>query len=77
MAEQEGEHAREVQMRAVRAAVRLQHMGQACAFLFATGSVFAAYKLAMAGHDVVASILVGTTLATIVIAFLNRRKVPE
>jgi len=64
-------------MRAVKAAVRLQHVGQACAFLFATGSVIAAYKLAMAGHDVVASILVGTTLATIVIAFLNRKKSVE
>jgi len=52
-------------------------MGQVCAFLFAAGAVVAAYELAMAGHDVAASILVGTTLATIVIAFLNRRKTSE
>jgi len=74
MAEQEGEHARDMQRRAVKAAIRLEHLGQGCAFVFAAGAVMAAYRLAMAGHDMVAGILIGTTLATIVIAFLDRRK---
>jgi len=74
MAEQEGEHLRDVQMRALKATVRLQHIGQMCAFVLAAGAIIAACYLALAGHDLVATVLVGTTLATIVLAFLNRKK---
>jgi len=74
MAEQEGEHARDIQRRAVRATIRLEHLGQGCAFVFATGAVISAYRLAMTGHDVVAGILIGTTLATISVALPPERE---
>lgn len=49
MAEQEGEHSREVQMRAVKATVIGQYIGQAFALLLAAGAMIASYFLAMAG----------------------------
>jgi len=77
MAEQEGQHAREVEMRAIKGMLRLQHVGQVCAFVVSVLSISAAYFLTMADHDMVASILVGGSLASIVLAFLHRKKTPE
>ena len=74
MAEQEGEHSREVQMRAVKATVIGQYIGQAFALLLAAGAMIASYFLAMADHDMVAAILGGTTLTTVVLAFLQRKR---
>lgn len=74
MAEAEGAHSREVQMRAVRATVRLQHLGQAFAFLLASGAMASSVYLAMNDHDAAAAVLFGGTLATVVLAFLNARK---
>lgn len=61
-------------MRAVRASVRLQHIGQICAFLTVAGGVIATVYLAMHGHDTVAAVLGGATLTTIVVAFLQSKK---
>lgn len=77
MAEQEGEHSRSVQKSAVRAAIIAQWVGQLFALLIATGGLFAAYKLAMAGHDWVASIVAGTTITTIVVAFLQAKRASQ
>ena len=74
MAEQEGEHSREVQMRAVKGTVRGQYIGQFSALAVAAGCLVASYNLAMSGHDAVAGILGGGTLTTVVLAFLNRKK---
>lgn len=74
MAELEGEHSRDVQMQAVKATVRSQYAGQALAFLLAAGAMVASYQLAMSGHDMVAAILGGTTLTTVVLAFLQRKR---
>ena len=74
MAELEGEHSREVQMRAVRGAVRSQHIGQVCAFILAAGAIAGAIYLALNDHDAVAGVLVGGTLGTIVLAFLSSKK---
>ena len=74
MAEQEGEHAREVQMRAVKATVIGQYLGQAFALVLAASAMVASYLLAMSGHDGVAAILGGTTLTTVVLAFLQRKR---
>lgn len=71
MAEQEGSHSREVQMRAVRATVRLQHIGQGMAFVLAGSALYAAYQLAMAGHDWVAGSLVASGVVGIAAVFLN------
>jgi len=74
MAEQEGQHAREMEAWAIKGMVRLQNVGQACAFVVSVFSISSAYFLAMADHEFVASILVGTTLVALVTAFLNRNK---
>jgi len=74
MAEEEGRHTRAVQATALQAAVRSQFLGQGFAFLIAIGGMVAAYLLAMHGHDGVASIIAGTTITTIVVAFLQARK---
>ena len=71
MAESEGAHAREVQMRAVRATVRLQHIGQVMAFVLAAGAIIAAYAWALAGHDWVAVTFVASGLVGLAVAFLN------
>jgi len=87
MAEQEGAHLREREMLETKAYVRqyeteewkakanvrLHHIGQALAFVFAIVCVVAAYNLAMADHDEVAGILGGATLAAIVVAFLRNK----
>jgi len=77
MAEQEGEHTRDIQKRAVIADIRLQYLGQAYALVFSCGMGAATYWLAMAGHEVVASILGGTTLVAIALAFLGDKKPKE
>ena len=71
MAEQEGEHSREVQMRAVRATVRLQHIGQGMAFLLSLSALYCAYQLAMNGHDWVAGSLVAGGLVGLAAVFHN------
>lgn len=74
MAEQEGEHSRQVQLIAVKAASRAQLIGQIFALAIAGGGLVAAYFLAMAGHDAVAVVVAGTTITTVVAAFLQARK---
>lgn len=74
MAEQEGEHNRLVQARAVSGAIVAQWLGQIFAMLVAGGGLFATYKLAMAGHDAVASIVAGTAITTVVAAFLQAKQ---
>ena len=74
MAEEEGRHTRAVQATALQAAVWGQFLGQVFAFLIAIGGMVAAYLLAMHGHDGVAIIIAGTTITTIVVAFLQSRK---
>lgn len=71
MAEQEGEHSREVQMRAVRATVRIQHIGQVMAFVLCLGALYCAYQLAMNGHDWVAATLVASGLVGLAAVFHN------
>jgi len=87
MAEQEGEHLRaremleteaylqqcEMEVFKAKEDVRLQHKGQTFAFIFAIGAGVATYMLAMAGHDWVAGILGGTSLVSIVAAFLRNK----
>jgi len=77
MAEQEGEHTREIQRRAVIADIRSQYLGQIFGLIFSLGTVIMIYWLAMAGHEVVASILAGATLATVSIAFIGQKKQRE
>lgn len=74
MAEQEGEHTREVEMRITRATLATQRVGQVMAFAIAIMAMIIAYCLAMADHGAVASVLVGGTLAAIVGAFLGARR---
>lgn len=74
MAEKEGEHSREVQMRAVRATVRLQHIGQVMAFVLSCCALTSAYWLAMAGHDWVAGSLVAGGFVGLATVFLRQPK---
>ncbi len=71
MAEQEGENSRQLQRDALRETVAAQRRGQYLAAVIALSGMGASVWLALAGHDTVASILGGATLATIVVAFLQ------
>lgn len=77
MAEQEGEHSRTIQRRALMGTIITQIVGQVFGLLLASGCLFASYKLAMADREWVAAILGGTTLTTVVLAFLRWRKEPD
>jgi len=74
MAEEEGQHSRSVQKRALTGAITTQVIGQVFGLLLAAGCLYASYKLALADHDWVAGILGGTTLTTVVLAFLRWKK---
>lgn len=74
MAEQEGEHTRALEAGAVREIARAQRYGQYAATFIATAAIIAAVWLALEGHDTVAGILGGTTLTTVVVAFLQARR---
>lgn len=72
MAEQEAAHRRNQESVALHADSRGQLLGQLSAIVVAMGGIVAAVWLALAGHDWVAVTLAGTTITTIVLAFLQR-----
>ena len=73
MAEQEGEHSRTLQTTALTETTSAQRRGQYFAALTVVCGVSSSVLLALMGHDAVAAILAGTTLTTIVLAFLQSR----
>lgn len=74
MAEEEGAHTRLVEKRALNWTIVAQLIGQFFAAGLAAGCLWVSYLLAMAGHDWIAGILGGTTLTTVVLAFLGARR---
>lgn len=74
MAEAEGKHTRRTQFIAVATASASQVLGQVFALTVALGGLYAAYWLAMEGHDGVAMVVGGATITTIAGAFLQHRK---
>lgn len=74
MAELEATHRREMERDALEADARIHRFGQVSAFTVALACIAAAVWLAMHGHDWVAGVLGGTTLTTVVLAFLRRDK---
>ncbi|TNW23707.1 DUF2335 domain-containing protein [Xylella fastidiosa subsp. pauca] len=74
MAEQEGEHSREVRMLTVKAVIGLQRAGLISALMVATLGLCLSFFLGITNHDAVAAILGGTSLTTVVIAFLRKNK---
>lgn len=74
MAEDEGVHSRLIERRALNWSIAAQLVGQVFGLGIALACLYAAYWLAMAGHDAVAGILGGATLTTVALAFLRWRK---
>ncbi|AIC11112.1 hypothetical protein D934_04580 [Xylella fastidiosa subsp. sandyi Ann-1] len=77
MAEQEGEHSREVQMLTVKAIIGLQRAGLLSALMVAMLGLGLSFFLGITNHDTVAAILGGTSLTTVVLAFLRKNKSEE
>ncbi|WP_274065417.1 DUF2335 domain-containing protein [Xylella fastidiosa] len=77
MAEQEGEHSRGIRRFAMKASVGAQLIGQLSALTIAMCCLLLSYSLAVENHDAVAAILGGTSLTTVVLAFLRKNKSEE
>lgn len=77
MAEDEGFHTRLCERRALNWSIVSQLVGQVFGAGLAVGCLYASYQLAMANHEGVAIVLGGTTLTTVVLAFLRWRKSPS
>lgn len=73
MAEVEGDHARLVERRALAAGITAELLGQLFGAGLAMLCLLASFRLAVSGSEWVAAILGGTTLTSVVAAFLRRK----
>lgn len=74
MAELEGSHSRMVERRALNGAIVVELMGQVFGAGLAILCLWASYELAVAEREWVAAILGGTTMTSVVLAFLRRQR---
>lgn len=74
MAELEGSHSRLVERRALNWAIAAELMGQVFGAGLAMLCLWASYKLAIAEREWVAAVLSGTTMTSVVVAFLRHKK---
>ncbi|WP_312316640.1 DUF2335 domain-containing protein [Stenotrophomonas sp.] len=77
MAEQEGAHSRLVEVRTLNWSIVSRLVGQAFGAGLAVACLLLSYRLAVFGEAWVAAILGGTTLTTVVLAFLQWRRGPS
>ena len=74
MAELEGSHSRLVERRALNWAIAVELMGQLFGAGLAMLCLWASYKLAIADREWVAAVLGGTTMTSVVVAFIRHKR---
>lgn len=72
--EEQGSHRRKIENRVINWNNAQSLIGQVFGLFIAGGVLFACYKLAMSGHDTVASVLGGTTIVSLVGIFVYGKK---